>query len=139
MKNRTVNFILSQGFKFLCCMILLTSHVADGNVWGIYIEDGSLLIGDFWGSLFLIAIIFSIYEDHQETYTQNESDIEPTIEDGEGQEVYTWPFVRVRIKDYEKFIHESDKYKNALEEIKAIDGIHELPYTIAETALKESD
>jgi len=31
------------------------------------------------------------------------------------------------------------KYKKALEEIKAIDGIHELPYTIAETALKESD
>lgn len=69
MKNRTVNFMLRLGVRFLFIMLLLHSHVSDGNVWGIYIEDGSLLIGDFWASCLIIILIVNIVQDSQETYS----------------------------------------------------------------------
>ncbi len=38
---------------FIICV--LYGHIHDDNIWGIYIEDGHLLVGDFWAAL---AIVF---------------------------------------------------------------------------------
>lgn len=42
-------------------IILLTSHISDGNVWGIYLENGHLLIGDFWSAVTVIVLFFGAY------------------------------------------------------------------------------
>jgi hypothetical protein len=42
-------------------IILLVSHVEDGNIWGIYIENGLLFIGDFWSTVFVVALFIEAY------------------------------------------------------------------------------
>ena len=40
---------------------LLTNHIADGNIWGIYIENGHLFIGDFWSAVAVIVLLFGAF------------------------------------------------------------------------------
>lgn len=42
-------------------VIFLTSHIEDGNVWGIYMENGHLLIGDFWSAVAVVVLLFGVY------------------------------------------------------------------------------
>ena len=46
--------ICSTIFSVLMTIALLSNHIDDGNVWGIYFQDGHLLIGDFWGACFVL-------------------------------------------------------------------------------------
>lgn len=48
--------LISIVVMLFAATILLTSHVSDGNVWGIYLENGHLLIGDFWSAVAVIAL-----------------------------------------------------------------------------------
>ena len=36
-------------------ILMITNHTNDNNIWGIYIENGHLLIGDFWASILTLT------------------------------------------------------------------------------------
>ena len=42
-------------------IIFLTDHIEDGNIWGIYLENGRLFIGDFWSAIAVITLFFGTY------------------------------------------------------------------------------
>lgn len=44
-------------FDILLCCGLLLGHSEDGNIFGIYIINKTLLIGDFWASLLLVYFL----------------------------------------------------------------------------------
>ncbi len=47
---------------FLLFSILL-SHKPDGNIWGIYIQDAVLKVGDFWASVLIVILSCWLYYD----------------------------------------------------------------------------
>jgi hypothetical protein len=43
-------------------IILLTTHIDDGNVWSIiYIKNNMLFIGDFWLAILVMALFIEAY------------------------------------------------------------------------------
>lgn len=51
--------VASTVFNVIMVSVLLTNHIADGNIWGIYVQDGHLLIGDFWAACLVIFFTLS--------------------------------------------------------------------------------
>lgn len=42
-------------------ILIATNHVDDGNIFGIYVQDGHLLVGDFWSGLLLAYMVAIAY------------------------------------------------------------------------------
>jgi hypothetical protein len=49
--------------RIIIWYFILAGHKDDGNIWGIYFNDTSLLIGDFWAALIVIYLTYRIYRD----------------------------------------------------------------------------
>ena len=43
--------------------LIMSGHVEDGNVWGIYFTDEGIRVGDFWAALIVIYLVYRIYFD----------------------------------------------------------------------------
>jgi len=40
-------------------IVLAVTYVDDGNIWGIYITDGHLVVGDFWAGMIITYLLWN--------------------------------------------------------------------------------
>ena len=56
--------------RFSLLVGILYSHNNDGNIWGIWIEDSVLKVGDFWGSLTVIYLIYALLKELKDYFNK---------------------------------------------------------------------
>jgi len=56
MKRRIYELIYGVCYLYLG-YIFASTHADDGNIFGIYIDGGHLMVGDFWASIGLFIMI----------------------------------------------------------------------------------